>query len=377
MNVEFNLPTLPRMTPSSRCRINYLSAFENILQVLPDTKAVVVVVGTSPIEKFWKEAIAKEVEPLANRIKLSWTDEMSFAALLKQASALPPHTAIFWELMIVDAAGVVHEGDVPLTKLHAVANAPIFSYDESFFGNTIVGGPLLLVADSSRQTAAVAVRILGGEKAGDIHVPPVGFSAPKFDWRQMQRWGISERRLPQGSEILFRSPTLWEEYRWHMAVVVMVVVLQGAIIIGLVYEHRRRRKAEIEARHRMSELAHMNRHATVGELSTSLAHELSQPLGAILANAETAELIVDSPSPDLDEIKEVLAHIKRDDQRASEIIRRLRNILKKSPSEAKDVDLNEAVREVFDFLSAQASARDVTLANVPAPNVLQVYGDRI
>src|SRR4029077_18561344 len=70
-------------------RINYLSAFENILQVLPDTKDVIVVVGTSPIEKFWKEAIGKEVEPLANRIKLSWTDELSFEALLKQASALP------------------------------------------------------------------------------------------------------------------------------------------------------------------------------------------------------------------------------------------------------------------------------------------------
>ena len=121
----------------------------------------------------------------------------------------------------------------------------------------------------------------------------------------------------------------------------------------------------------------MNRHATVGELSTSLAHELSQPLGAILANAETAELIVNSPSPDLDEIKEVLADIKRDDQRASEIIRRLRNILKKSPSEAKDIDLNEVVREVFDFLSVQASARDVTLTNVPAPDALQVHGDRI
>ena len=149
-------------------RINYLSAFENILQVLPDTKDVIVVVGTSPIEKFWKEAIGKEVEPLANRIKLSWTDELSFEALLKQASALPPHTAIFWELMIVDAAGVVHEGDVPLTRLHAVANAPIFSYDESFFGSAIVGGPLLLAADTGRQTAAAAIRILNGEKPGEI-----------------------------------------------------------------------------------------------------------------------------------------------------------------------------------------------------------------
>ena len=358
-------------------KINYLSAFENILQVLPDTKDVIVVVGTSPIEKFWKEAIGKEVEPLANRIKLSWTDELSFEALLKKASALPPHTAIFWELMIVDAAGVVHEGDTPLTRLHAVANAPIFSYDESFFGSGIVGGPLLLVADSSRQAAAVAVRILGGEKPGEIRAPPVQFASPMFDWREMQRWGISEGRLPPGSKILFRGPTAWEQYYAYILAVTAAILIQGALIIWLLYEHRRRRDAEVEARQRMSELAHMNRRATVGELSASLAHELNQPLGSILTNAETAELIANSPSPDMAEIKEIMADIKRDDQRAAEIIRRLRNILKKTPSETKDFDLNEVVREVFDFLAVQAGARDIALSNVPAQQMLHVHGDRI
>ena len=358
-------------------KINYLSAFENILQVLPDTKDVIVVVGTSPIEKFWKEAIAKEVEPLANRIKLSWTDELSFEALLKKASALPPHTAIFWELMIVDAAGVVHEGDTPLTRLHAVANAPIFSYDESFFGSAIVGGPLLLVADSSRQAAAVAVRILGGEKPSEIRAPPVQFASPMFDWREMQRWGISEGRLPPGSKILFRGPTAWEQYYAYILAVTAAILIQGALIIWLLYEHRRRRDAEVEARQRMSELAHMNRRATVGELSASLAHELNQPLGSILTNAETAELIANSPSPDMAEIKEIMADIKRDDQRAAEIIRRLRNILKKTPSETKDFDLNEVVREVFDFLAVQAGARDIALSNVPAQQMLHVHGDRI
>ena len=358
-------------------RINYLSAFENILQVLPNTKDVLVVVGTSPIEKFWKEAIGKEVEPLANQIKLSWTDELSFEALLKQASALPPHTAIFWELMIVDAAGVVHEGDTPLTRLHAVANAPIFSYDESFFGSGVVGGPLLLVADSSQQAAAVAVRILGGEKPGEIRAPPVQFASPMFDWREMQRWGVSEGRLPPGSKILFRGPTAWEQYHAYILAVTAAILIQAALIIWLLYEHRRRRVAEVEARQRMSELAHMNRRATVGELSASLAHELNQPLGSILTNAETAELIANSPSPDMAEIKEIMADIKRDDQRAAEIIRRLRNILKKTPSETKDFDLNEVVREVFDFLAVQAGARGVALSNVPAQQMLQVHGDRI
>jgi hypothetical protein len=269
-------------------RINYLSAFENILQVLPDTKDVIVVVGTSPIEKFWKEAIGKEVEPLANRIKLSWTDELSFEALLKQASALPPHTAIFWELMIVDAAGVVHEGDVPLTRLHAVANAPIFSYDESFFGNATVGGPLLLAADTGRQTAAAAVRILNGEKPGGIRAPPVQFARPVFDWREMQRWGIGENSLPPGSEILFRNPTAWQQYRAYIIAIIGAILLQGALICWLLYEHWRRAIAEANSVELTYELAQMNRVATAGEMSASIAHELRQPLAAIVMSGVAA-----------------------------------------------------------------------------------------
>jgi len=216
-------------------RINYLAAVENILKVLPDTKDVTVVVGTSPVEKFWKEAIGKELEPLADRIRLSWTDHLSFEEFLKQARTLPPNSAIFWELMIVDAAGVVHEGGTALSRLHAVANAPIFSYDESFFGREIVGGPLLLVADSSRQTAAVAARILNGEKAGEIRVPPVQFASPMFDWREMQRWGIGENRLPPGSQIYFRDPTLWSQYRWLLILIASVILTEAALIIGLLY----------------------------------------------------------------------------------------------------------------------------------------------
>ena len=108
--------------------INYFRAFENILRVLPDTRTVSVVVGSSPIEQYWKKEIGNEVKPLANRISLIWYNEFSFKDILKHAAALPPQSAIFWELMAVDAAGVPHEEGIALTRLHAVANAPIFSY---------------------------------------------------------------------------------------------------------------------------------------------------------------------------------------------------------------------------------------------------------
>ncbi len=122
-------------------RINHFAALENVLRVLPDTKNVMVVAGTSPTEKFWKDEIAKAAEPLTNQLTLSWTDHLSFEELLKQAAALPSRSAIFWELMIVDAAGVVHDGNTALARLHKAANAPIFSHNESFFGRRDCRGP--------------------------------------------------------------------------------------------------------------------------------------------------------------------------------------------------------------------------------------------
>ena len=328
-------------------RINYLAAVENILQVLPDTKDVMVVVGTSPIEKFWKEAIGKELEPLANRIKLSWTDDLSFEELLKHASALAPYSAIFWELMIVDAAGVVHEGGTPLTRLHAIANAPIFSYDESFFGEEIVGGPLLLTADTSRQTAAVAIRILGGEKPSAIKPPVVQFASPMFDWRQMQRWGISENRLPPGSKIYFRDPTVWEQYRWQIVLIASVILTQAALILSLLYEYRRRQIAEADSLQRVNELARMNRFATAGELSASIAHEIRQPLAAISASGQAGLNWLRRQVPNLDEARNALETVITESHHADDVIKGVRAMFKHESTARSEVNLNEIIQQVI------------------------------
>jgi signal transduction histidine kinase len=358
-------------------RTDHLPVIQNILDVLPDTKHVAVVIGASPGEKFWRKEIAREVKPLEGRVDFIWYDDRSFEDILKSAAKLPPNSAIFWETISVDAAGVVHEGGEALARLYAVANAPIFSHDESFFGNATVGGPMTSLREVSRQTAAVAVRILGGEKAGDIKVAPIGWGAPKFDWRQLQRWGISGSRLPLRSEVLFREPTAWEKYRWQIVVTTMVLLCQTALIVGLLNEHRHRRAAEVESRQRMAELAHLNRQATAGELSASIAHELNQPLGAILSNTETMELMLGSQAPDLEEFKTILADIKRADQRATDVITRLRRLFSKGMGEMRNVDLNEIVDEVIGILTAQAAAHDVTITTVLTPHPLIVKGDRV
>jgi signal transduction histidine kinase len=114
-----------------------------------------------------------------------------------------------------------------------------------------------------------------------------------------------------------------------------------------------------------------------GELTAMIAHELNTPLAAILTNTETAELIVKSPAPDLREMEEILADIRRDDERASKVIARLRRLLKKAPLEFKTIDLNELVSETMQFLSALAIARRVDLTSFIASTPLPIEGDLI
>ncbi|MDT4737113.1 ATP-binding protein [Bradyrhizobium sp. WYCCWR 12699] len=149
------------------------------------------------------------------------------------------------------------------------------------------------------------------------------------------------------------------------------------MIAILLRERHLRFVAEVEARQRMSELAHLNRRATVGEMSASLAHELNQPLAAIMINAESAQQILRNPAPDLGEIEDILAHIRRDDQRAAEIISRLRAFLKRDPTVRHELDLNAMVGEVFRFLSVQALTHDVELVTEPSPADIRVKGDKV
>ena len=232
-------------------------------------------------------------------------------------------------------------------------------------------------AEGARLTAAVAVRLLGGEKASGIKVPPIEFSAPRYDWRLLQRWNISESRLPPGSEILFREATAWQHYSWQIASIVAVILIQAGLILVLLHEHRRRQFAEVQSRQHMAELARVMRFSTAGELTASIAHEINQPLGAILTNTDTAQAILKSPNPDIDAVNEILADILSDDRRASEIIRRMRSLLKKAPFELKNFDLNDLVSETLGVVSSLAGARKVELTSLITQNALPILGDRV
>ena len=358
--------------------IDFAGVVENILRVLPETANIAVVIGDSPIERYWVEQIRDELKPFNDRIVFTWLNDLSLDQMIKRVAALPPRSAIFFGILSVDAAGVPHEEAKALRELHAAANAPIFSYGDAFFGDGIVGGPLGSIENVGRQAAGVAVRILGEEAPGSIKTAPIGFVTPKFDWRELQRWNISESRLPEGSEVHFRDPSLWEQYRPQVTAVVAALLLQAVIISWLLVERRRRYLAQAEASSRRRVVVRLNRVTTANVLSSSIAHELNQPLGAILSNTEAAQILLRANPPDLGQIGEILSDIVRDEQRASEIIFGLRNLLNdRKEADLRALDLNDIVPELVKIVTPEITKRGVILRTALTPDTLPVRADPI
>lgn len=140
-----------------------------------------------------------------------------------------------------------------------------------------------------------------------------------------------------------------------------VVAVQALTIGALLVQRRQRRRAEAELGHRRNELERSMRFAAVGELTASIAHEINQPLGAILSNADAAELLYQrgAASPEL--VREILSDIRRDDLRAHEVIRRLRSLLDKHEVDQVETSLHAALQDAITLLENEAQRRGVLI----------------
>lgn len=220
---------------------------EDILQLAPATTNIAVVIGASPLELYWTDALREEYQPFTNRVNFTWFHPLTFDQMLEQSARMPPRSFLLLILLMRDAAGVTHDADEALRRMHVVANAPINGIFQHQLGLGIVGGRLYQAELEGREAARIAVRVLHGEPISNFPpmiIEPLG---PRYDWRELHRWGFNEKQLPPGSVILFRQPSVWERYRWPIAGATLVCLLQAGLIVGLLLNRAKRRRAEAAA----------------------------------------------------------------------------------------------------------------------------------
>ena len=484
--------------------LDLVGFIEDILHILPHTTNLSVVIGDSPLEKYWTGEMRRAWQVFNDRVAFTWLNDLSLAGMRDRMAAMPPNSAIVFVLVDIDAAGVPYEQGATLDTLSKAATAPIFGFFEPQLGHGLVGGRMTDLRGLGKASAQLAHRILAGESPGSIPPLATPLLPPIFDWRELKRWDIHESQLPSGSEVRFRQPTLWQLYKWRVVAAGALILLEGLLIFILLKNRKRlrttraelvrneedirlaaraaklgfwtldfekdrlwitdegralfgwdpteplgferflatlrpedreptrrgmrraldqggefeteyqiilgdgsarwvvtrgraeknggqervrlhgvtmdvtaRRQAIDEARGLRRELSHTARVSLLGQFTTSLAHEMGQPLGAILRNTDAAELLLKRSPLDLEEIQGILVDVRNDCERAGLVIERLRGLLRRSNIEMQRLVWSEVVHEAASIVRSDARARGIVLEIEMPLGLPPVRGDRV
>ena len=351
--------------------------------LLPDTRHVALVGGASAVEQVYHDLIRQAVSKAGGLDVIDLT-RLPIADVLARVSSLPEHTVIVLSSYQVDGAGRRFYGTDIVPHVSNAANRPAFAQVTLALGQGVVGGSVIDFENIGRDAGRMAAKMLRGEAAPSAPVPSFATSTPRFDGRQLVRWNLDERRLPEDSQVIFREPTLWQTYRWYVVSAVALIGVQAALIVTLLVQRQRRREAQAALQHvqaaaqsQLNQIAHLDRVAALGQLTSSMAHELNQPLAGILANAQAAKRLLAEPQPNLDELRGCLADIVSDDKRASEVIRGMRHLLKKTDFVIVPLELNDLAASTIRLVENDALLNAVAIDFIPAPELPVAYGDTV
>ncbi len=314
--------------------LELVSSIESILHLLPGTNRIAVVVGDSPLERFWRVQAEREFAVFQGRVEFQWLNRLSLQQMRDAVAALPPNSAVLFGILNVDAAGIAHEENEALATIRSASSAPVFGLFESELGKGIVGGPLVDFDREGRRSAAVALAILRGAVPSRVPVGPVEPLRSAYDWRELRRWGIDEHRLPDGSEIRYRPPSLWQAYRRPVFFGSAVLVVEALLIMALLAQraHRRRAEERVRALNRRLITAQEDERKS---LARELHDDLSQRLARLSIDAAGLEKASGPSQSGATEIRGELS-------RMSEDVHRLAYQL--HPSTLDDLGLTEALR---------------------------------
>jgi signal transduction histidine kinase len=344
--------------------------------LVPGLKRVVLV-GDPPERDAYRQKYREEIGILATEVEFVDLTGLPVPDVKERVAALTNDAAVLYTAIFIDGAGVVYTPQNALRTIAEVSSRPIVTDAESQLGYGAVGGFVVSLTSAAREAAGLAVRILDGESASEIPVVTININKPIFDWRELKRWNIAERTLPPGSEVRFRNPTAWEQYRLQMLLICAVFLLQAALIVTLVYERRRRHLAEVMTRNSMAELTHMNRVATAGELSGSIAHEINQPLTGIVTRASAARRWLARETPDIDKVSDALEKIQTAGHRAGDIIKNIRSMFRKDTRDKSQVDINLLIRTVLQLVRADLRKKQIVLQSLLENQLPPVLGNDI
>ena len=346
--------------------------------IAPQARALYLVSGSAEFDMSYRELVMKKLAKLSTSLEIRPIVGLSRAETAARVASLDRGDLVLYLTMLRDSTGQISGPSTPsLRQISFHSRAPVLVLAHTQLGQGPVGGFATRHDEHGRAAGKLSRRVLEGLDPDTV--PVAVFPAPEcvVDWSTLGRYGIPERSIPADCSLINEPVQLWRIYFWPLLGLLAVIVLQSALIASLVAQSRRRARAEAELQARFAEQAQVARLSMVGALTASIAHEINQPMGAILGNAEAAEMMLEQGTLEPDKLREILADIRQEDLRASDIIRSLRKLLGRHESKLVALDINAEVAEALKHVSFEAARRGARLTPLFATDLPSVLGDAV
>jgi signal transduction histidine kinase len=353
------------------------STLEAAIRLCPDARRIALVSSDQGSPFVHQELQAQAKRFASTGFECIQLRGLTLAETKHRVATLPSQTLILYHSVRFEGGYQVLAQRDALAELSFVSRSPIFSCEDIFIGFGTVGGSCKIY---SRLGGEVAQRVVLAVRAGTAQGIPVARSVQHrliFDWREMQRWGLDDSRLPPGSEVRFRPPGLWEGHREAVVITLVALVLQTGLVIALLVQRFRAVQTRRALREHREQLAHAGRVSALGQLASALTHELNQPLGAIRRNVEAAELFLQRDPPDYAEVRAIVADIFKDNLRAGEVIDRMRVLIKRRSPESNPLALGEIAKEAVGFIRSAAAVHKIDCELEIPSDLPLVQGDLV
>jgi len=229
-------------------RFNLPGTVDLAVRLQPDARRIFVVSGTSPYDKNWARRARDALAAHKGRLEVTDWSGLPLQQLLMNLRQLPADAIVLYLAFSDDGAGHTYTPADVAKRIAAASVAPVYGVLETYLGQGIVGGAFPSFEAHGKLAGQVALRVLAGEKPDNIPVQPSPLGVGSVDWRALRRWNINESHLPPGSVVQFRSPSVWEQYRWYLIGALAIIALQALLIVGLLVHRAQRHQAERELR---------------------------------------------------------------------------------------------------------------------------------
>lgn len=370
--------------PGVQIHLDLKTTAELAIALQPDAKRLFVITGMSQSDRDWKRLAEERLAPYQKTLQIEYLSGLPLDELLRRVEQIPSGAIVIFLLYMQDGDGQ-HLSSPEVVELVAdVSPAPVYGIYNTYHGRGIVGGHFATFEELGKATADLSLQVLNRtDPIQSVSVPQAPVQN-RLDWRRMEHWGLDPSRLPNGSIVDFRELSAWERYPGRIMSALTLMALQTTLIVLLLVQIRRRRIAERsrlasqeDARRQRDELARVNRVMTVGELSTSIAHEVNQPLSAIVSNAQAAVRLLQRSPPDTEEVAIALQDIANDGNRAAGILNHVRSLARKEQPTRVPLDLNDVVRDVLRLAASDADNRGIVICEVLDDAIPSIKGDEI